>query len=61
MPMVDRKIRFLLTEKADHKRALSVNQAMEHLLDRLPEKAFKTLTPDRGSEVAKHAEITKDR
>lgn len=59
--MVDRKTRFLLTEKTDHKRALSVNQTMRHLMDRLPENAFKTLTPDRGSEFAKHAEITKDR
>lgn len=34
---------------------------MGHLMDTLPKKIFKTMTPDRGSEFAKHAEITKDR
>ena len=59
--MVDRKTCYLLTKKADYKRALSVNQAMGQLMDTLPNKIFKTMTPDRGSEFAKHAEITKDR
>lgn len=59
--MVDRKTSYLLTKKADHKRALSVNQAMGQLMATLPNKIFKTMTPDRGSEFAKHAEITKDR
>lgn len=39
--MVDRKTRFLLTEKSNHKHALSVNQAMEYLMDMLFEKTFK--------------------
>lgn len=39
--MVDRKTRFLLTEKSNHKHALSVNQAMEYLMDMLSEKTFK--------------------
>ncbi|WP_076657430.1 IS30 family transposase [Lactiplantibacillus plantarum] len=59
--MVDRKTRYLLAKKATHKRALPVNQTINSLITALPQMLLKTLTPDRGSEFAKHAEITRDR
>ena len=45
--MVDRKTRFLLTEKSNHKHALSVNQAMEYLMDIRPQAHGRTEDQNR--------------
>ncbi len=59
--MVDRKTRHLLAKKTDHMRVLSVNQSMGHLMDTLPQKIFKTMTPGCGSGFTRRDGITNDR
>ena len=53
--LVDRKSRYLLCGKADGKNAQAVSKTMIDLL--LGAKAL-SVTPDRGKEFAKHAEVT---
>ena len=52
---VDRKSRFATGGKADKKNACEVNRVMIRALQGLP---VKTITPDRGKEFARHAEVT---
>ncbi|ARN93852.1 IS30 family transposase (plasmid) [Levilactobacillus brevis] len=59
--MVDRKTRYLLAGKSAYKRAVSVNKTIINLMDKLPKNLFKSITPDRGSEFARHYKITHDR
>ena len=53
--LVDRKTRFLVGGKSSAKRAADVNEVMLIALEGHP---VKSITPDRGKEFAKHAEVT---
>jgi len=53
--LVDRKTRFLIGGKPSAKRAADVNEVMLIALEGHP---VKSITPDRGKEFAKHAEVT---
>ena len=53
--LVDRKNRFATGGKADKKNACEVNRVMIRALQGLP---VKTITPNRGKEFARHAEVT---
>ena len=53
--LVERKMRFLVGGKSSAKRAADVNEVMWIALEGRP---VKSITPDRGKEFAKHAEVT---
>jgi len=53
--LADRRSRFLLSCKSDRKSAACVRDAMITLLKDQP---LHTITPDRGKEFAKHADVT---
>lgn len=53
--LVDRKSRYLLGGKASQKKADPVNQVMIEALKGQP---LESITPDRGKEFSKHAEVT---
>ena len=53
--LVDRKSRYLLGGKADAQKADAVNAVMIQALRNEP---LRSITPDRGKEFAKHAEVT---
>ncbi len=54
--LVDRKSRYLMGDRAEAKRADFVNDVIIHSLKGEP---VRSITPDRGKEFAKHAEVTK--
>ena len=54
--LTDRKSRFLLCKKIERKASEPVKDAMIELLTDQP---YLTITPDRGKEFSKHAQITK--
>lgn len=57
--LVERKTRFLMLLHLPHgHRALDVQQAMLATTKKLPQALWKSLTWDRGSEMARHAEIS---
>lgn len=56
--LVDRKSRFTLILKLAGKDSVSVNNALIRAFDGLPQSMKKTLTWDRGMELARHAEFT---
>ena len=56
--LVDRKSRFTLILKLAGKDSASVNQALIHAFSELPQSMKKSLTWDRGMELARHAEFT---
>jgi len=58
--LVDRKSRYTIILKLRGKDAASVNQALTNKFEALPSALCKSLTWDRGMELAKHAEFTKD-
>ena len=58
--LVDRKTRFTIILKLAGKDSKSVNGALINVFNQLPETMKKTLTWDRGMELAKHAEFTKE-
>ena len=56
--LVERKTRFLMLLQLPHGRsAIDVEEAMLVATKRLPQALWKSLTWDRGSEMARHAEI----
>lgn len=55
--LTDRKSRYLLCKKIAKKNAFLVKQAMIKLLKNQP---LETITPDRGKEFSKHAEISQE-
>ena len=57
--LVDRKSRYTVILKLAGKDADSVNQALIKAFSRFPHKMRKSLTWDRGMELAKHASFTK--
>lgn len=56
--LVDRKTRFTYILKLAGKDAASVNNALTNVFAQMPAKMKKSLTWDRGMELAKHAEFT---
>jgi IS30 family transposase len=58
--LVDRKSRYTIILKLAGKDASSVNTALIDVFKKMPEKYRKSLTWDRGMELAKHAELTKE-
>lgn len=58
--MVDMTSRFLLGGKATKKDSASVKKVMLGVLNSLPSRKKKTITPDRGKEFACHEEITQE-
>ena len=57
--LVDRKSRFTIILKLDGKDASSVTAALVKAFNGLPDHLKKSLTWDRGMELAMHAELTK--
>jgi len=57
--LVDRKARFTLILKLDGKDAESVNNALVNTFLKIPVPMKKSLTWDRGMELARHAEFTR--
>lgn len=53
--LADRKSRFLICAKADRKNAVNVGQVM---IERLKGEPLCSITPDRGKEFARHAEVS---
>lgn len=58
--MVDMKSRFLLGGKAAKKDSESVKEVILSVLNKLPNRKKKTITPDRGKEFACHEDVTKE-
>jgi IS30 family transposase len=58
--LVDRKSRYTIILKLKGKDATSVTQALTSKFEDLPTELCKSLTWDRGMELAKHAELTKN-
>ena len=54
-----RKARFLLSLKIPKKNSSFVHDGMIQLLGSLPPELVRSITPDRGKEFSKHAEISK--
>lgn len=58
--LVDRKSRFTIILKLPGKDAESVHRALLTAFKKMPEQYRKSLTWDRGMELAKHADLTKE-
>jgi len=58
--LVDRKSRFTIILKLAGKDAESVHQALLATFKKMPQQYRKSLTWDRGMELAKHADLTKE-
>lgn len=56
--LVERASRYLLVGKIEKKSSEPLAEKMIAMLSELPKEYVKTITPDRGTEFAKHAEIT---
>lgn len=56
--MVDRKSRFLLAVKTANGTAEAVRDGMLRMFSQLPPEKLRSITPDRGHEFAKHAEVS---
>ena len=56
--LVDRRSRFLLSQRVSKVNSVLVNQAICNLLAEVTPKRVKSLTPDRGTEFAKYSELS---
>ncbi|WP_349580026.1 IS30 family transposase, partial [Lactiplantibacillus plantarum] len=56
--LVDRKSRYLLSQRVPKVNAKNVTQAMIDLLHTVTPKRVRTLTPDRGTEFAGYREVS---
>jgi IS30 family transposase len=56
--LVERSSRLVMIARMDKADALGAQQAFERLFDQVPPGLRKTLTYDRGSEMARHADLT---
>ncbi|MBC1228603.1 IS30 family transposase [Listeria booriae] len=56
--LTDRCSRYLLAEKIPCKKARFVTPKLIEMFQQLPKYKVKTVTPDRGKEFAKHAEVS---
>jgi IS30 family transposase len=57
--LVERKSRLVMIARMDKADALGAQHAFERLFEAVPPNLKKTLTYDRGSEMARHAELTR--
>jgi len=57
--LVDRRSRFLLSQRVIKVNSTFVYQALRDLLTEVTPKKVKSLTPDRGTEFAKYSELSK--
>ena len=57
--LTDTRSRYLLAEKIQKKNSGLLASKMVSMFSAIPEKYVKTITPDRGKEFSKHAEISK--
>lgn len=57
LTLVERKSRYLITALLPKKNAQAVTDAMKAVLSHVP---LRSVTPDRGKEFAKHAEVTEE-
>lgn len=58
--LVERTTRMTILVPLKEKTAPAVRQALTRTVKRLPKEAFRSITHDRGSEMAEHALFTKD-
>jgi IS30 family transposase len=58
--LVDRKSRFLLSERVTKVNADNVKDVMASLLGSQPSKRVRTITPDRGTEFARYQQLAKE-
>lgn len=58
--LVDRKSRYLLSQRVSKVNAKNVTQAMLDLLHTVTPKRVRTLTPDRGTEFAGYREVSQE-
>ena len=58
--LVDRKSRYLLSQRVSKANAKNVTQAMIDLLHTVTPKRVRTLTPDRGTEFARYREVSQE-
>lgn len=58
--LVDRKSRYLLSQRVPKVNAKNVTQAMIDLLHTVTPKRVRTLTPDRGTEFARYREVSQE-
>ncbi|MFB9770757.1 MULTISPECIES: IS30 family transposase [Lactobacillaceae] len=58
--LVDRKSRYLLSQRVPKVNAKNVTQAMIDLLHTVTPKRVRTLTPDRGTEFAEYREVSQE-
>lgn len=58
--LVDRKSRFLLSERVTKVNADNVKDVMVSLLGSQPSKRVRTITPDRGTEFARYQQLAKE-
>lgn len=58
LTQVDRKTRYLLAVKVPNASSEAVRDTMILMFSRLPESKVRSITPDRGQEFAKHAEVS---
>ena len=58
LTLVDRRTRFLIAVKLPKRSADCVRDALLAIIRSLPAGLVKSITPDRGKEFAKHAEVT---
>jgi IS30 family transposase len=56
--LVERSTRYVMLAKLSDSKAETVRVALEKLVKRLPTELFKSLTWDRGNEMAEHAKFT---
>jgi IS30 family transposase len=56
--LVERRSRYVMLAKLDNKSSTTVVDALIELIKRLPENVMRTLTWDRGTELAQHARFT---
>ncbi|AMO29034.1 IS30 family transposase [Lactiplantibacillus plantarum] len=60
LTLVDRKSRYLLSQRVPKVNAKNVTQAMIDLLHTVTPKRVRTLTPDRGTEFAGYREVSQE-
>jgi IS30 family transposase len=57
--LVERTSRLVMLARMDGSDALAAQHGFEHLFEQVPPSLRKTLTYDRGNEMARHADLTK--
>lgn len=58
--MIDRRSRLLLAQRAAGRKALPVLETLKAIFSKIPHDILHTITPDRGKEFGRHAELTNE-